>query len=241
MTGTDRRTRRAAALTLARKAIRYELLMWRSLYRWTLRRPRAWSPGAALFPYAATLTPLLLAFIGVSAIEIPILHLILPWETVRLVADVLGIYGLFWMVGILAGMRVHPHVVSDEGVRIRYGFTVDVTIPWDAIASVRTRNRPLPKNRTVQVEPTEHGLAAHIVVLSQTNVDIALRRPATVALPQTGGEPIGELRCYADDPAAFVARARAHLAAGLPDGEPATDRPRTGPAGGARPRSNRSG
>ncbi|HEU4421303.1 MAG TPA: PH domain-containing protein [Pilimelia sp.] len=225
MTGTDRARRMAAmtmarrAMTLARKAIRYELLMWRGLYRWTLRRPRASGPGAAAFPYAATLTPLLLAFIGVSAIEIPILHLILPWETARLVSGMLGLYGLFWMVGILACMRVYPHVVSDEGVRIRYGFTVDVTIPWDAIATVRTRNRPLPKNRTVQVERTDDGLVAHVVVLSQTNVDITLRRPAVVPLAKTGGEPVTELRCYADDPAALVARARERLKAELPNRE----------------------
>ncbi len=44
------------------------------------------------------------AFIFVSVLELVVVHLLLPWETVRLIADVLSIWGLVWMVGFLASM-----------------------------------------------------------------------------------------------------------------------------------------
>jgi hypothetical protein len=118
-------TARAAAGTvgrLLRKAIWYEFRLWRSLFRWVLRRPTA-EPGAATFGYAALLTPVLVAFIVVSAIEIPIVHLILPWAAVRTTALAAGVYGLLWMFGLLAAMRVHPHVVGDAGLRVRSGMS----------------------------------------------------------------------------------------------------------------------
>jgi hypothetical protein len=63
----------------ARWVIAYELGLWRSLFRWVLRRPVA-GRGEHAFGYAGLLTPVFVAFIVVSAIEIPIVHLILPWS-----------------------------------------------------------------------------------------------------------------------------------------------------------------
>jgi Bacterial PH domain len=197
---------------LARKAVTYEWGMWRSLFVWVLRLPQVKGPGAQAFSYAAMLTPLFLVFIAVSAIELPILHILLPWEKVRFVADLLGVYGLFWMIGLLAAMRVHPHVASDAGLRIRYGFGVDASIPWDAIAAVRTRGRSVERIRTVQCEQTAAGLVVSIAVNKQTNVDLLLCEPTIFdALPQTREEPVVELRVYVDDPKAFVARVRAGI------------------------------
>lgn len=210
MTATDQRTRRTGALSLARRAVAYELGMWRSLFRWILRRPLAPTPGAAVFGYAGVVTPIFGVFIGLSAIELPILHLILPWETVRLVADALGFYGLFWMIGLLASLRVHPHVVGDPGLRIRYGTTVDVTIPWEAIAEIRHRYRS-PQGRTIQREQTDSGLILHIAIAHQTSVDVVFRQPTMIPLPRGASEPVTELRFYADDPGTLVARAREHL------------------------------
>ncbi|MCI0689908.1 MAG: hypothetical protein L0Y54_22115, partial [Sporichthyaceae bacterium] len=132
----------------ARRVLAYELGLWRSLFRWVLRRPVA-EPGAEAFLYAAVLTPVFLAFIGVSAVELPVVHLLLPWEGVRRVVDVISAYGLLWMVGLLASMRVHPHVISDAGLRVRHGISVDVAIPWEAIATVRARQRSVPTRRAV--------------------------------------------------------------------------------------------
>ena len=206
----------ARVWALARTAVTYEWRMWRSLFVWVLRRPRVNGPGAQAFSYASMLTPLFIVFIAVSAIELPILHMLLPWEKVRFVADLLSVYGLFWMIGLLAAMRVHPHVATDDGLRIRYGFGVDVSIPWDAIAAVRTKGRSVERIRTVQCEQTDSGFVVSVAVNKQTNVDLVLREPTIFeALPQTNDEPVVELRVYVDDPKEFLARVRAGIPEGL--------------------------
>jgi hypothetical protein len=197
--------------SLARRALRYEFTMWRSLFRWILRRPVA-PVGATAFGYAATVTPLFLVFIAVSAIELPIAHMLLPWETARLVVDLASVYGLLWMFGMLANVRVHPHVVSASGLRIRHNSQVDVTIPWSAIASVRARNRGAQTRPAVQVD----GDVANVVVLSQTNVDVVLNAAMTLDLP-AGPVSVSQIRFYADDPHALIAQASDHV--GQPPGE----------------------
>lgn len=222
MRDTDPGTTRTAVLQLARRAAAFELAMWRSLFRWALRRPLTLHPGAEAFSYAGVVKPIFGVFIGLSAIEIPILDLILsrtvPWKPVRLIALSIGIYGLFWMIGLLASILVHPHVISDSGLRVRNGTTVDITLPWNAIAAIRVRYRSLPSSRTLQVERADAALILNVSTGSQTSIDVILRHPTPVPLPKGPSEAATELRFYADDPDAFVARARQHLAARLPDG-----------------------
>jgi hypothetical protein len=206
------RTRWSVVVPLARRAVRYELAMWRSLYRWTLRRPRA-GKDAETFGYAAAAAPLYWTFIVLSAIEVVVVDLILPWQSVRRIALALGVYGLFWMVGALANLRVHPHVASPAGLRIRQGSTVDVALPWAAVAGASARIRPLPSRRAIQLASTRAGTALHVAMLSQTTVDITLREPTTVELPHGRRELVTEVRCYADDARGLVARIREQAAA----------------------------
>jgi Bacterial PH domain len=206
------RGRLATAARLARTALRYELAMWRSLFRWTARRPAVPAGGTA-FAYAGVITPVLLAFIVVSAIEVPVFHLLLPWEAVRLVVDAAGVYGLLWMVGLLASLKVHPHVVEDGGLRVRNGASLDVLVPWEDVAAVRYRMRSLEGMRNVQVAGEGPARALSVGTGSQTNVDIELCEPRVLPVRRTGGEPVTVLRLYADDPKALVARVRAEVAA----------------------------
>jgi hypothetical protein len=206
-------TRRTGILGLLSRAVGYELALWRSLFRWILRRPAGVGPGDAAFSYAGVVMPIFGVFIGLSAIEVPILDLILrntvPWERVRHIALAVGIYGLFWMIGLLASLRVHPHVVGRGGLRVRNAHSVDVTLPWSAIAEVRHRYRSLPSSRTVQID----GTIVNVSTGSQTSVDVVLREPTSLRLPKGPSDPATELRFYADDPNALVAAAREHLAA----------------------------
>jgi hypothetical protein len=58
-------------------------------------------------------------------------------------------------------------------------------------------------------------------VVRQTNVDVALRRPTAVAV-RGGTEEIAELRLFADDARALVARAHERLAASAAEAAPAS-------------------
>jgi len=199
-----------ALASLPRRALVYEVGVWRSLYRWIFRRPPP-DGDAQPFGYSSLLTPILLAFIAVSTIEIPVVHLLLPWETVRRAFLGLGVWGVIWMIGLLASLRIHPHLVAAAGLRLRYSFTVDVAVPWDAIAEIRSRRRSLPSGRTVQLERDDGGTTLHLAISSTTNVELVLRQPTVVSLPNGRREEITRLHFYADQPTELVKRAREHL------------------------------
>ncbi|NYF56737.1 hypothetical protein [Micromonospora purpureochromogenes] len=210
-------------LVLLRRAVTYEIGMWRSLYRWLMRRPLTVASGAETFSYLSVVKPILGVFIGLSAIEIPIFDLIIsrtvPWPWVRQLALGLGIWGLLWMIGLFASLRVHPHVLDRDGLRIRNGISLDVTLPWTAVATVAKSYRSLPSSRAVQVEQGDAGPILHLSTGSQTSVDVVLREPLSLALPKGPSAPVTEVRLYADDPDALVASARRHLGVGVPGAE----------------------
>jgi hypothetical protein len=196
---------------LLSKAAAFESGIWRSLWQWVLRRPARLGPDATAVPYAAGAAPLIWVFIAISAIEIPILHLLLPTLTLRLIALGLGAWGVLWMIGLLASMYVHPHVIDRTGIRVRSGLSVDLRIPADAIEEVRPYRKTLAKSRTVQYEVTEQDAVAYVAVSSQTNVELLLSRPIEVQIPKVGTELISSVRCFADDPAAMIRHARGAL------------------------------
>ena len=47
----------------------------------------------------------------------PILHLLQPWKTVRLIVDIARVYGLLWMFGLLAIVRVDPDALVRRAKR----------------------------------------------------------------------------------------------------------------------------
>lgn len=204
-------------MKLAQKVTAYEAAMWSSLFRWVLRRPPSYPPGTRTFSYLGVVKPILIAFIALSAVEIPIFDLIVsrlvPWSPARWIVLGLGVYGLIWMLGLYAMLRLHPHEIGAAGIRIRNGIGVDVTIPWTDIAAVHGRYRSLPSSKAVQVEHDSDGPIVNLGTGGQTSVDITLRGPSSLDLPKGPSEPTTRVRLYADDKDAFVAAARAHLEA----------------------------
>lgn len=181
-----------------RKILRYEWNMWRSLFLWVTRRPR---PTPA-FPYSGAVSMILWTFIILSAVEIPAAHILLPWESAKLALDVVGVYGLLWMIGLMASIHVHPHTATDEGLRVRNGFTTDFTIPWPAIAAIRARTGNTEKSRTIQVD----GDALSVCVGQRTSVDVTLREPREVL-----GHTVTTIRLYADQADDLVKYVRGRL------------------------------
>jgi hypothetical protein len=191
-------------MTTARTALRYESAMWRGLFRWLTRRPDV-PAGAAGFGNAKAKAPVLITFIALCALETVAFHLLLPWPAVRIPVDVISVYGLLWMMGLLGGTWSRPHVVGPDGVHLRDGLVLEILVPWDAIETARHGTRTLNGGRGVHIERS----VASVAVLGQTNVDLVLRRPVPVPVRGGGTEPVDEIRCYADDPAGLAGRVQA--------------------------------
>jgi hypothetical protein len=195
------------------RVLRYELVMWRSLYRWGFRRL---GPPGRPFSYARAITPVLWAFIVVSAIEVPAVHFLVPWQSVRPLLLAAGVYGVLWMVGMLASYRVYPHTVDDDGLHIRHGGTVHLLVPWDAVAEVRIRRRPYEGVRHLRVSGAGPDRVLEMPIGSQTMIDVVLARPLPLLAVRGDADPVGEVRFFADDEKALVATLRAGLGESRP-------------------------
>ena len=187
-------------------AASYEAGIWRNLYRWLTRR--AIDPDAALFGYASQITPLLLAFIFLSALEIPILPLLLPWPAVRYSLLVLGVWALLWMLGLLASLRTNQHVVSEVGLRLRSGFQFDASIPWEQISAIQHRRSST--RQKLQIEHNQTG--ASVALQGTNNVEVAFREPILVRFLDGRQANVDAIHFYADSPTALLTAVKAHLA-----------------------------
>jgi hypothetical protein len=183
-------------------AWRFEIPLYKSLARLVFRRP-AVPPGATPASYVGAVSVLLWAITIGSAVELVALHVALPWERVRLAADVLGVWGLMWALGFTASNYVYPHLVTETGLRLRNGHHVSVEVPWDAVERVSTRERSVGGSRALHYED---GMLS-VVVGGRTNVDVALSRPLRV--PVRGAtETVTEVRFFADEPRSVADRTR---------------------------------
>ncbi|GID28532.1 hypothetical protein [Paractinoplanes brasiliensis] len=197
-------------MSVLRRAAAAEAATWRNLALWVSRRPVELHGGQA-YGYLGVVKPILGVFLVLSVVEIPILDLIVkhvvPWGPARLIMLAISVWGLLWMLGFLGGMIRHPHLVVDEGLRVRMGPGIDLTVPWADVESIGKRYRSMPSSRAAQFEDG----ALHIVVGSQTSIDVRLRRPLAFDVPRGPSEPVSELRLYADDADGLVRAARTHL------------------------------
>jgi len=198
------------AFSLLRRAVMFELRLYRSLFRWVTRRPDV-AGDVEAFGYAQLVTPVMWLWIFASAVEVPLVHVLIPWDTVRIIALALSVWGLLWMVGLLASLNVYPHLFSPTALRVRHGSSVDIALPWHAIATITAERRELPSSaRTLQPRETERGTDLAVAVSGQVNVHAVLRRPTSVPTPK-GDMVIAELSFLVDEPRDFVRRARQHL------------------------------
>jgi hypothetical protein len=202
-----------SVFSLARGAVMFELRLYRSLFRWVTRRPVTPSTDVEAVGYSQAVTPIMLLWIFASAVEMVVVHLLIPWQTVRIILLIISAWGLIWMVGFLASLKVYPHLLSDATLRVRHGATVDIAIPLDAIASIVAQRRDLPSSiRTLQFRETKSGIDLQVGVSGEVNVHAVLRHPMTVPTPK-GDKEISELSFWVDDPRAFVARVRPAITA----------------------------
>ncbi|MBW1639840.1 hypothetical protein G3H63_12275 [Microbacterium resistens] len=211
----DRRDRRGHG---AARILRMEGRVYTSIARAVARRPDVERGGVGI-GYHRPLMTVLMIFIILSAVEIPVIDLIVhPWPAVRIPLLILGIWGLTWMIGLLCAMLVRPHAVGPCGVRVRNGLEIDVPVPWDDIASVAIARRVVHPDaagtkppRISAREGDRAGLVYAERIQDETNIEIELERPVGITLPGRGPQEVTLVWLWADDPRAFLDACRPHL------------------------------
>jgi hypothetical protein len=191
-----------------------EWMIYTSVARAIARRP-AVPAGGSGFGYNKPVLTILIVFIVLSAIEIPIIDLIVhKWVPVRIFFLIVGIWGLTWMIGLLCAFFMRPHTVGPDGIQVREGLEIDVALSWDDIESV-SRRRVLDEPKTPRVVEIDGVTALAVRMQNETNVTIALERPTAIALPgnspKGGTHHVSTVRIWVDDVDGFMAAVRRHI------------------------------
>jgi hypothetical protein len=195
---------------LAWWAVRLEVSLYGALLRWVLRRP-AVPAGTTPVGYGQLVAPMMGLWIFASALEVPLVHVLTPWEGVRIFLLVVSVWGLAWMIGMYAAIRTHPHLVDDDGIRLRYTTTVDVRLPWKAVGALHVDERTLPSTiRNLQRTGADEARQLHVAVSGRTNVTAELDAP-TALLTGSGEETVVSVSFWVDEPRDFVRESRRRL------------------------------
>lgn len=205
-------SRGARVRSMLHRALVAELRVYSSIGRAIARRPAIPTGGVGIGYHRPVLT-ILIVFIVLSAVEIPILDLIVhPWPAVRIPILILGIWGLTWMIGLLCAMIMRPHTVGPDGIRVRSGLEIDVAVTWDDISSIAI-DRRVDEPKTPRITSAEYAERMQ----DETNIEIGLERPVTIRLPgvapRGGAHEVTRIRLWADDPRAYLDAARPFLTA----------------------------
>ncbi|WP_136057514.1 hypothetical protein [Microbacterium sp. K24] len=209
-------SRAARVRNFLHRALIAELRVYSSIGRAIARRPAVPKGGTGIAYHRPVMT-IVIIFIVLSAVEIPILDLIVhPWPAVRIPILILGIWGLTWMIGLLCAMLLRPHAIGPDGIRIRSGLEIDVAVAWDDIASVAIAKR-VDEPKTPRITVIEGGVEYAERMQDETNIEIELERAVGIRLPglppKGGRQDVTRIRLWADDPRAFLAAARPFLIA----------------------------
>ncbi|MFD3871299.1 hypothetical protein [Streptomyces sp. NPDC058623] len=209
--GARREAVRAVVPVAVRRLLLHELRAVASLGRWVLRREHGVRPGDVTAGYTGPQTAMMYGLVFVSVVETVALAFLIPWPAVHRVVLVLDVYGILLVLALHAACVTRPHVVRPDGsLRIRYGALFDLTVPADAVTSVRV-DRRYPQGRLVTLSDGPEGGDGEVldlIVGSQTTVTLELNRPLEFRRPLGARARARTIRFHADDPRALVAALR---------------------------------
>ncbi|KUF06356.1 hypothetical protein [Leucobacter sp. G161] len=168
--------------------------------------------GAEAFGYTRGTLGIPVAMIVVSVVELAVVHLLVPWRWLQLLLLVLTIWAVLFMLGIFAARAVHPHVVTEEDLYLRWGDRLVLTSPLSNVLSAEA---------VADHSPTQPAVTGEKLLLTQfhsTNVRIRFAEPVAADPPVSAkATPAGfrarEVALYVVRPNDFVAACTRETAA----------------------------
>ena len=187
----------------------FEVHGWHALVTLPARWPRQTSPTE--FPYAAGLGMLMGVLLGLTLVELPIFGLLaallLPWLAARVGLLVLGLYAVWFMASLWAGVVTSPHVVRDRRLLLRAGLLAGMVVPLEDIAALR----PMRQSWSAQFGPLLKDGTAAFPVNGSTEFELRLRRPAVLWRMLGRDLAVERVHVHADDPNRMLEVLRRHL------------------------------
>lgn len=188
-------------LRFAWAALLLEITLYRALGRWVVRRPDV-PAGTVPIGYSRLVAPMLWLWIFGSAVEVVVLDVLLSrwWTPLRIPLLLVGVWGLVWMLGMLAAYRTRPHLLGEDVLQVRDGIHARVDVRLDAVASVRAVDHELPGLlRSVHVEGEGPDAVLLVGVGSRTNLELVLTGPTALTTPH-GPTTVARVGLWVDEP-----------------------------------------
>lgn len=177
--------------------------IWAAIVLWRSRRSQK-DPRAFHYSASSNLGLIVVVVLGLVLLEGVgggLLARLAPWPWLSPVL-IISAYAAVWIVGIYASLRAFPHLVTEQGLLLRYGVLREAWMPWGEVDHVVKESRTSPGG--MDGLSTKDGIAT-LAVGGRTAVTIRRRSPGKVKgfLRETAG--ITQIRVAADDPDAFLA------------------------------------
>jgi hypothetical protein len=186
--------------------VRTEAGMARALW-WAVRGRRCVRPGETELPYTDRIAVMLWTTVGVTVVEVAVVHLAVPVPVVRWVLLAVSGYGLLWLVAFALSLRQRPHTLDDEALTLRFGHFRALTVPLAGIGTATARTE-VGHRRNLETR----GGRVVLSVVGETSVELQLH-PGTLSV--LDGAPLAADRVafFADDPRGAVRELRARQVA----------------------------
>lgn len=177
--------------------VKHEIGIFVSLGRWVARRKDI-PAGAVEIKYGHRMRVLIAILIAGSIVEITAVELLVPFVVLRWAFLLIGVYALFWVVGLMAATIVYPHYATANELVIRFFHYHTIRVPLTPDCRVAVRERTAPKNKTII---QKDGMLS-LYVLSSTNVSVELPESTEVTVD---GAPalVSTVSFDVDDPKAL--------------------------------------
>ncbi|CAA9348107.1 MAG: hypothetical protein AVDCRST_MAG72-1253 [uncultured Nocardioidaceae bacterium] len=194
---------------LSRDALLYELSLYRSIVRWLVRRPDV-PRGAEPIGYSRLVAPMLWVWILGGAVEVIVIEVVLrhldqSWaHALRAPLLVLGIWGVVWMLGLLASYRMRPHLVTDAELHVRNGARTWLVLPLGSVEATRPVEHELPG--VIRSLHFDEGLAL-VGISSRTNLEMILTG-LTIVSTSKGDVTVSRVGIWVDEPREVAAQIR---------------------------------
>ena len=202
---------RAISTEVGGRLVRFGILeakLWSSLVSWLLRRPLP--PGSFSYQRDSLVWGLVVLVVVSAPAEILLFHVLLPWEWLKTLLLILGIYGVFWVFGYAASFSRFPHRLTNAALLVRSGAMGDAIVPLASVASVTVARQKFDMGVSGIHEGAAGGAAA-FVVNGETQVLIELATPITIRKIGKDLAGVRSIRLAADEPDCLVRKIRARL------------------------------
>jgi hypothetical protein len=165
---------------------------------WAVRRRRDVGPDDVALQYTDRIAVMLWTTVGLGAVETTVVHLLVPWPSVRWVLLALSGYGLLWGVGLAFSLRQHPHLLRGEELLLRFAHFRSTPVPLAGLVAARLDVRTGCRHNVERL-----GETLSLSVAGETSVELAFDPYVEVGI-RGRVERFSRVRFFADDPRAAV-------------------------------------